>query len=445
MLGLSLNLGLGASGGGGTPWEEFTAPAGFLGIWDYTSTFAIEQSGRNFRSTFDAAVYAAPAGVTVYVDPVNGASGNNGLSSGAAKDTLQNALDITNASVVVLAPGYYDRAKTWGTSGPALYRNTALLCPTGRAIFAMANASYTWSKTGGRTNVYQATTNTAEIVADHTNLDSEGFPTPLVNVGSVATCDSTPNSWYHDGTVLYVHTFDARSPGSSSSNPIVAFRNNLVGFEIEGNYEFYFKSIDLWGGRDGALFYTTTNGTAAKVIAEDCTFAYSDQGFTADDLDFAYARNCKAKYNKLDGFSINSATTQTKAVFENCRGTMCGLDSFLGAGQDDFDDNCNAFTAHDSSVMIVLNGYGDKTDGPIIAQVGTSTSLILGTYAGESYATTQGAGGADVSYKVAAGTTMWMENCESGPSYDGRQNTGTLYDLGGYIDGSQNGDDGTIS
>jgi len=67
------------------------------------------------------------------------------------------------------------------------------------------------------------------------------------------------------------------------------------------------------------------------------------------------------------------------------------------------------------------NGRGDESDGPVYADVHNVHSLWLGC-------------------------STWVENCESGSGYYGRANVNTdsYIDLGGYIDGSLNGDYGTI-
>lgn len=440
--------GLGLNLGGGGQSVTFDPPSGFG--WDYESDFGpIIRRGRKYYNSFDTSDYANPEGVTTYLAP-DGSSSNDGLSAENPKDSIHDCLDIADCSKIICAPGYYNRTTFFASqSGISLPRDCAIVCEGGRAEFAMADSSYTWSKTAGRTNVYQANINRPYLVTDRTNLDADNMPIPLTRVADLATCDSTPGSWYWDETpdLLYVHTFDAREPAASSSD-ICAMRSGLYSFRFSGNHNLYLENIDIYGGENGSLLYDTTDGTSADIITENCKLGYSEgNGMSLFDVRLAYSKNCISRYNNLDGFSLNSdQTAGGKWLLQDCVASLNGTAENLGEEGDQFDNNCNGFTGHDGTSMAVLNGNATECDGPQYAFVDANTeALLLGCHAGESLATNQDST-SDSGFVSQGGPEAWLENCSSGDSYYARVvQTATMTDLGGFIDGSQEGDFGTVS
>jgi hypothetical protein len=433
-------------------FKAFAAPAAFLSAWDYRSLFTIQEKGRKYQSTFNTAPYAAPAGTTVYLNPFTGNNSNSGLTEALPKASLSGAsgaLSVANVSVIICAPGYYAIGDVMNvTNRVVLTRDLAIICPTGRAYFTISNgfSTYSWAvESAPNGNVYrEAGYSAVQIVIDVTNLDSSGDPIPLLERASIAECQANPNSWFHDGSNLYVHTFDSRAPANGVRD-IVGLRGAgaIKNLDVEGNFKLYLKNITLWGGNQ-PLLYETTNGTAAQIVAENCDFLYggAGSGVSMDDLSFAYFKNCRARYNKLDGFSFNGTVTSGNHVCDNCTSTDNGLASVFGTTGDDYDLNCNAFTSHNNCNLVLLSCTGDRTDGPLCAIVNTVDALVLGCTMGQSLIET----GTAVSFNVTAGTTMHMKNCQSGASFYGRQNiSGTFIDYGGYINGSTNGDNGTIT
>lgn len=455
-LGLGLGLGLGANVGEST-WQNFTAPSGFTSVWDYTSYFTIYENGRSYRSNYNYSQYANPAGTTVYVDPINGLDTNSGLTSALAKKTINSALAVSGVSKVILAAGLYTIYDLgWVTNPtPTFTRDMAFICESGQAKLTTAHraSQYSWSQNGTHSQIYQTAFGVAPTqVVDATNTDDEGYGINLKELAfdtdlatTLSNLAANPGYYYWASSVLYVHTFDTRAPTSGVANDIMAFLNYEC-MTIRGNYKSYFENISFQGALS-PLNYNITNGTDAALVAVNCEVLYANSGFYIDDIDFAAFKNCTAKYCKLDGFAEHAASfgTQVHALYENCRATYCGLDTIFGVEGDDFDNNANAFSAHEGAYVIRLNCYGDKTDGPIFQDISASQTLWLGCTALEAQSTQQG-GTVDVAFKASdSGTNVWMKNCRSGDSYYGRMNVGaTLIDIGGYVDGSQNGDSGVI-
>ena len=76
-----------------------------------------------------------------------------------------------------------------------------------------------FSKTGGRTNVYQATVSYTGYVNNSSHwVNTYQAGVPMALVADIATCDSTASSYYYDPTTpttLYIHAAGDANPGSS--------------------------------------------------------------------------------------------------------------------------------------------------------------------------------------------------------------------------------------
>ena len=440
-----------------TPFNQipFTKPSLFT--WDYESEYgAIYTQDQIYRNDYDLSPHENPAGTTVYLGLASqgASSANDGLTPATPKDDLQDCLNIAGASkVVVVHEGFYSRNETWGTAGPTFFRNTSIVKEaslTGDVIFAMATpiVRTQWDAVGGFSNVYSAPYNAAEIVIDRTNLDANGVPTPLVAVSTVADCQATPNSWVRDGE-LHIHTFDSRNPELGSDNDIVAFRNNFVGLEIDQNFDLHMKGINVWGGNNGAVYYGTTGDYPnSRFFAENCNFSYSDIGVSFYNNRGGYIKNCQSYYCKLDGFStFTNQTTLPKVMITGTVSKLHGLETVLGTSQDGFDQNANAFTSHTGNSLVCLECEGDQTDGPLFAFVNPGTEVILlGCTAGESLNELQG-DATDACFRATDGVNMWVKDWQAGDSFYSLVKTGftgTVTDLGGGVDNSQQGTFGVI-
>jgi hypothetical protein len=417
--------------------------------------FTIQKSGRVYSTTFDPSDYASPAGNTYYVNPDATGSGD-GSSFENGFTTIQAGLQASNASVLLLTSGYYTwRDSGWLNGSPAFVRNVALICPDGEAVLHTGedDFAYNWSKTAGYTNIYQTAYNANTSAVDFTNKDSDGFDIPVkrvANAGSLAATltamDAEPNTSYFSGGVFYCHTFDSRVPDGTKQD-IIIFRDKLNMY-IQGNYEFYFENIKFLGG-DYPFAYIVTDGAAAKVITKSCKFSAGLQGGSyMRDIDFFHFTDGFSKYNALDGFyeRMNVHARQTKGVYFDCKSDKNGREVDLGAGGDSNDNNVNGFSAHDGCQIIRANCTAELNDGRNFGETHADTTIMwLGSYGGESSAVGQTTTD-DAAFAISAGVSAWMENCQSGASYYGRVNgSSTLVDLGGYIDGSINGDSGTIT
>lgn len=246
----------------------------------------------------------------------------------------------------------------------------------------------TWTTDGtawktARTNCYN--------VFDITNKDFYGFGKPLNWVSSAAACQSTANSWYTDGTNVWVHTFDSREP---DENLLCGLNTANVWFDITDG-ELYFKGFDFYSGHPGGVTGNYKGGvfiqgnTASVAVFNDCRFVggmgrnITDYGvecvsnaLAIQDVGKCYSFGCKAGYAYRDGFNYHYyAAVPNKRVYlafeYNCMGYNTGRYAFGSAGGIN-----NITTCHNGACCLRVGCYGHYAQGPLCADVDDCYSVL---------------------------------------------------------------------
>jgi hypothetical protein len=152
-----------------------------------------------------------------YVDSVNGNDANSGKSKSAPLQTISALLGVMAAGETaglargshwrdkLLLPGDNSQARAYGSGAHPIFDASNVV------------AGGSWSKTGGQTNVYQASvTPDWGLSVDYLNVwEDDAFLTRAANLGA---CDSIPGSYFPSagsGTItLYVHPNGSTNPTS---------------------------------------------------------------------------------------------------------------------------------------------------------------------------------------------------------------------------------------
>jgi hypothetical protein len=436
---MRLKLGLGLAPTHGIAPQTFTAPAGFN--WDWTSGFKIQSRAGTYSADFTGSHLANPAGTTYYVDPDAGNNGNTGLSDDQAFSTIQNALQASNASIIMLKAGYYTWLDCgWLNGQPAIARDTAIKVYGGdKAILHTGHVTYNWSPASGQVNTYKTAYNAVGRVIDLTQTDEHGVPIPLTKRDTIADVEANAGSYYYPSSSpynLHVHTYDGRIPDAD----IMAFQIK-DNFDIRSAHSIYAENVEFWGGRYPLVFHTVS-GNGKEMAFKNCGFAYSStfEGLRIRDLSRVSFMSCYSAYNLGDGFAYrqNVFSVQTDILEANCK--AFGNADFAGTA-----DNINGSSVHDGCRIIRIGGTYERNAGGQIADThANSQSLNLGCAAGENLTATQN-GTNDTGYRCTASASMWMKDCTSTGSYYDRVNTATMTDLGGFGGTGLAGDYGTIS
>lgn len=369
-----------------------------------------------------------------YVDSSK-APGGNGLSSATAFSTLAAVGAVVQAGDAIgLAKGSHfdDTLDLSALTGCTVSTYGAGAAPVIDCSQAIANVSF--SKTAGRTNVYQAAV-TIESDASKTWVSAWENDTRLVRVADVATCDATPGSYVPsadntDNITLYIHP-------AGSGNPITNGKT----------YEYSKRQYGLLTGTNGVVSGIITrrnlnnNGSLSVGVGATVTNCEANEGQFHNvyvqplaildgvicrgayrpDLAHAYFvfnanngggnpvtfRNCQALADSYDSLATgffghyNTSGAFGTITFENCRVENMIVGFAVSAGhatflqftdcetvnvQDPFDPNCPfeisggsvRRTAAQGAVRIVIgteNGLIDE----LTACIGTVSGGLIWT------------------------------------------------------------------
>lgn len=153
------------------------------------------------------------ASVTYYVDSVNGSDSNTGKSPSQALQTLNALPTLQEGESVGLARGSYWREQvTISADNVVVFAYGSGDTPVLDAADVLAES---WTKTDGRTNVYQASVSlAAQNSQQWVNAFEDGVF--LTRAASIAACDSTPGSYFPSANfgniTLYVYPKGSTNP-----------------------------------------------------------------------------------------------------------------------------------------------------------------------------------------------------------------------------------------
>src|SRR5699024_2261241 len=208
--------------------------------------------------------------------------------------------------------------------------------------------------------------NTTGVVALNEKVEFDKY-LELKKCDTLSECEKTYNSFFSNGTDVYVHR-----KGINSSNTVCLIETLVFQIELSGgvNQRFDLKDITLLnGGKAQPLYITTDNGVKGKVELhnvklQNTGYAISQNGFMIDGIKDIKLFNCKGFdiirdiFNYHNSKNVNDVCT----VFEyNCFGH--------NAGRNRENRNDNISSAHDAIHIVRINTTGSKSSGPLIADV----------------------------------------------------------------------------
>lgn len=359
------------------------------------------------RAMFDAksTVRTAPPS-TFYVNSGTGIT-IDGLTFGAGVDTnvgslaapvksISKAVSLGNATsapfMVMVAQGSYSRANnpwngaTWGGGNTFPAQDMALIA-VGRCISGSFD-NISGARDGTYTNCSKFSVGNVERVVDVLNTNMFGNYSDLVNVSSVALCNTTPNSWYTDGSAnLYVNRADQAIATNTNTR---VFRPSTRNMPLNANTNIYIggysagDGFDFEGGGNAGPFETdfsvTGVGTTDHVcVVENCTSRYAG-GIVATTLKswavdswrgLVIFNNCSGGASYTDGFNAHNTLSAAHVYMLtiNCSSYDMGR----------FNASCNGWTIHDTVVGIDICGDYRRGHGGTMRSINTSKQWFVGT------------------------------------------------------------------
>jgi len=312
--------------------------------------------------------------VTYYVDSVNGSDANDGTSAAQAFQTFAALPTINEGESVGLA-----RGSTW-LETLALPANNIRIVAVGTGDDPLidctdALTSGGWTDSTGRadanTNVYSRTVTLGSATPQQfVNVYEDGIN--LVLVANVATCQSTPGSYYitsHTITnpTLYIHPTGSGNPASNGKTYRHSARQYAISAGARSNITL--RSIHTRGnlGNNGSI-YLGRYGLIDACVVEDGgahNLLLADGGVLKNsNIRNAY---CNASANIVvfydvnpvsAGITISNCQFSNRAWDTNINGPFCHSDGTGNLGTFTIEDcaftNINVCISHDDIAAITI-------------------------------------------------------------------------------------------
>ena len=326
---------------------------------------------RRFSASVDYGYLIPKGGVTYYVSPDAPGTGNSGLNE-SSPITIRNAIEKPDVGEIRYAAGTYFW-NTHGWNGQTLTRAIRHIGSTqGRTrVTGWGDpALLTWTLNGG--SVYKTTRAATTKVVDVDNLTATGDYTQYEKRADVASM-TAPGQWATVSGVVYVwpigNTDMTTAAGRSQVRLQVTIRSGII---TAGPTQ-YVENIDFEGNAN-------TNAVAgsgdAVIILKDCKIKYATYGVALTGGAVILER-VEVAVTSTDAISYHSTTGTSRVEFMeiDCNVRNAGTPGV---------SNDNASTAHETTIGIRVNGTYRSTYGPVIADVGSTRTWLLGCDAGDS-------------------------------------------------------------
>lgn len=391
----------------------YTPPAGLT--WDNDLLpLLVGKFGGSYRVIANPREMVDPriwTGAVIHVDIATGNDSNSGFGIyygdfSRSKLTIQAAFTAGNATGapyrVLVKAGQYAETSFTSNGSVEPTQPLALLAYGGQVRFRTGPWSITWTLDTGTTYVKTLSSVTRIFRTDV--LTAEGLYTELTAAADLATCRSTPGTYFKSGSDIYVNIGKA-----VSATDIAAIRNFHGARFLTHTDDFYIEGFDIEGGITGA-FHADPEADR-NIVCVDSTFRYSTPSNPTSQQDafrvrrtngLVYLRNCDASGGAKDGWNFHGDSyPQMYVLLENCTGYLNGWNSAT---------SCNAFTTHDGVISAVIG----SDFGPNSPQgVGTTFHCIEGTLSWALGVTATDedldGDGAATAFKCSNDARMWLQ------------------------------------
>jgi hypothetical protein len=356
-----------------------------------TLPFIIYKTGRDTSATYTITkdfslqdFATCPAVDTLYVDPSTGNDSNDGQSFSTPLFSIDKAIELINASGqcyhIELQSGVVFTAETgWeniiANVGFSMNCNNSLIHDDQQHLLGAWSAVF---------NYHQAALNGTSIsgVVDTTQTNSFGEFLSLTEVSSTAEVNTTNNSWYEDGTNIYINTNSNTAPDGR----IIISGGSAYEWDIQASAgSFYIKNARTEGvtirTRNSGGRYTLaidssemTRPSGSLIWGVDSYFFNSlFHGGTGDLINLDVESGYIAKHIDYNNTYYHNTEDNTADACGNCQ---------LSTGHQD-----TRLVQINTTFGIVPNGAGaqrDNVTGQPVAHVTDSKFLMVGCDIGGS-------------------------------------------------------------
>lgn len=404
-----------------------TVPTGWN--YDIPNGYSFYENSKNYFSSIDLRPIlneSDPEVLVIYVDIVSGDDANNGTETSPLKSlNVAASRCIGQGKIIIKAMGgLYPYANC--------LRNTIqgsmvqIESWDGESVISsMHDDTLNFSLDTGNTYVASLAVGSISSVFDAKDLTSEGDYGAMNLASSLNDCRNTISTYFVDGTDVYVHLYDGRSPDSNLRvyTRFVGGASDSYGVrQTTDGQTLYMENIHIEGGE---LPYSTRAEVGEKIncLAKNCTTKYGLQNgtnITSDGLQVW--QNSVAAWNGDDGFNYKGSPfggISCLGVEIDCIGRWNGRDT---------EGTNNGSTQHGGPVIRVNGEYHNNQD----RNVHDIDANSIQTLSWNMNCISRDA--QTVNSNFAAGISgggdqalMWLDNCiSSGSSADIESNADTV-------------------
>lgn len=333
-------------------------PTGFT--WQ-EAPISIWTDGKTYTSFFQPADLRIKTGATYYCDYVNGLDTNAGTSESAPFKTLNKALSVLVDGDTLIVLDTFLTRNEMALTNIVLSKNVSIIAKNKCQVLMADPLSYTKYSDG----VYKTTrSNVARVVDFEKKIKFK-------DVSSLSECQSTPGTWYQNGSDLYVHCINGEEP---TLKKIFVLLNAGTFISVDAsskNISVYLKGFEFIGGVP-TLETKNSSTTKATVLLDGISLLFSchrAKGAAYIAGANCYSKDCTVAYADEDGFDYQELNGQKAHFIEvDCHAFANG--SNIGVQGD------NGSTSHTDAKGIRVGGMYYGNLGPNIADVIGNTQTL---------------------------------------------------------------------
>ncbi|MDN6194311.1 MAG: phage baseplate upper protein [Alkalibacterium sp.] len=230
-------------------------------------------------------------------------------------------------------------------------------------------------------NVFKAETTYASYVEEVLRVDAKDYKgnfKKYERVSSLSECVSKKDTYFTDSSAVYVH-----GEGTNVENTVFLAQDTGMKFPVKDGGEVILNNINYLAV-DNNLSFVGNSNTTGKVILNNvnvnCFNGDSGQnGIETNGIKSIWLFNCRVFGSRRDGFNYHN----TKQL--DGRGFVFEYDCYAeNTGNNDDNTNNNISTAHEGIHVLRVGTKGNKSRGPLIADIQGCYSLNIDVFVNDT-------------------------------------------------------------
>lgn len=242
---------------------------------------------------------------------------------------------------------------------------------TKRILVSTDQSNLTWTKQSN--GVWLTNRSSVYKIYDMSEKDGFGCFKELQKVDYLEDCVNTRNTYYINGSSVYLNTKDGEMP--TIDTYLMTLVLYIGGLSLENNNFLRLKNIDFYPAGVIHLQNGSTNFENTLICENVRIFGNNSQNaFDIDNIKKVYMLECVCGKSYMDGFNyhyqgMTSEEIKKCFVYErNCISYENGLK---------YDETiCNCSTTHEGIKSLRVNGIYQNSNGPVIADINDPYSIL---------------------------------------------------------------------